>query len=64
MGPVGGHRDNMQKGFFRFVKDTIISGISNFPNNHANTHSNMNKFLIRNSLEPIPKKVINILRWF
>jgi hypothetical protein len=44
--------------FFQFVKDKIISSVSYSPNNRTNTYSNLNQILLRNTLEPIPKKVI------
>jgi hypothetical protein len=63
--PMGSHRDNLQKWVFLFyVKDKVISCIPNCPNNHANIHSNLNKILLRNALEPISKKVSSGLRRF
>jgi hypothetical protein len=50
--------------FFWLVEDKIISGVPYSPNNRTNTYSNLNQILLRNTLEPIPKKVVNILWWF
>jgi hypothetical protein len=59
---MGSHRNNLQKGvFFWFVKDMVISVFPNSPNNRANAHSNLNKIILRNTLEPIPKRFIAIL---
>jgi hypothetical protein len=65
--PVDSHMNNLQKGvFFWFVKikNKVISGVPNSPNDRANTHSNLNEILLRNTLEPIFKKISNILRRF
>jgi hypothetical protein len=59
---VDSHRDNLQKLEFLFlVKDKVISCIPNGPNNRANIHSNLNKILLRNALEPISKMVSSVL---
>jgi hypothetical protein len=61
--PVGNQM--LQKWLFvRFVKDKVIPSISNCPNKRTHSYADLNKALLRNTLEPIPKKISNILMCF
>ena len=62
--PMGHQRDNLQKRcLFPFVKNMIITYIPNGPKHSTHFNPNMFQIYFRNSLEPIPKKVVDIFRW-